>query len=206
MCAQKVSTEIRQEQIAQAALDLVGSQGLQALSIAAVAERVGLVPSAIYRHFKSKDDVLDAMLALIEKRLMGNVILAREEAVGALDRLHKLLARHVRLFAENQAIPTVVFSESIFSASSNRKARVRKIITGYLMEIEKIINEGRAAGQLRKDVDPPAAARMFIGIILPAVIVWKVTEGGIDLEQHAAAAWKLFCAAVSATGQATGRS
>jgi len=38
--AQKVDTEIRQEQIAQAALDLIGSHGVQALNIASVAERV----------------------------------------------------------------------------------------------------------------------------------------------------------------------
>ncbi len=54
MAREKLDTEIRQEQIAQAALSLIASRGIKGLSVAAVARRVGLVPSGIYRHFKGK--------------------------------------------------------------------------------------------------------------------------------------------------------
>ena len=43
----------------------------------ALAERVGLVPSAIYRHFKTKEDVLFAALDSITDRLVGGVGLRR---------------------------------------------------------------------------------------------------------------------------------
>ena len=55
MSDQKLDTEIRKEQIAEAALGLLASQGLGRLSVAAVARRVGLVPSGVYRHFMNKD-------------------------------------------------------------------------------------------------------------------------------------------------------
>ena len=64
MSDEKLGTEIRQEQIAEAALELVASQGLGRLSVAAVARRVGLVPSGIYRHYKSKDDIPKVMNGL----------------------------------------------------------------------------------------------------------------------------------------------
>jgi AcrR family transcriptional regulator len=48
--AQKVKTEIRQEQIAGAALELIAMRGLDELNIGALARQVGVVPSAIYRH------------------------------------------------------------------------------------------------------------------------------------------------------------
>ena len=62
----KVGTQIRREQIAEAALGLVAAEGVRRLSIAAVARRVGLVPSGIYRHYKSKDQVLDAVRKAME--------------------------------------------------------------------------------------------------------------------------------------------
>lgn len=65
MRARKVKTEIRQDQIARAALSIVVSQGLEKLNVAAVAEKVGIVPSGIYRHFKGKEAVLDAVLDFI---------------------------------------------------------------------------------------------------------------------------------------------
>jgi len=42
---------------------------LVGLSLAAVARRVGLVPSGIYRHFKNKDEILLAVLDRIEARM-----------------------------------------------------------------------------------------------------------------------------------------
>ena len=71
--AQKLGTEVRKQQIAQAALSLVSIQGLKGLSIAGIANRVGLVPSAVYRHFKNKDQVIEAILDLIRERLLANV-------------------------------------------------------------------------------------------------------------------------------------
>ena len=50
------SSSIRRQQIAEAALTLVADRGLNRLSVAAVVRRVGLVPSGIYRHFKSKEE------------------------------------------------------------------------------------------------------------------------------------------------------
>ena len=73
MAAEKLDTEIRQDQIAGAALEMLGTRGVHELSMADIARRVGLVPSAIYRHFRGKDDVLDAVLDLIGQRLLSNV-------------------------------------------------------------------------------------------------------------------------------------
>ena len=69
MAKRRLGTEIRQEQIAQAALDVVRSQGIRALNVAAVAKKVGIVPSAVYRHFKDKREIVGAVLQLIQTRL-----------------------------------------------------------------------------------------------------------------------------------------
>jgi len=50
MRALKTKTEIRQEQIAQAALRLIAKHRYHQLSVASLAKEVGVVPSAIYRH------------------------------------------------------------------------------------------------------------------------------------------------------------
>ena len=110
MADQKLDTHIRQEQIAEAALELVASRGVGQLSIAAVARRVGLVPSGIYRHFKGKDEVLDAVLDLIRARLMANCEAVRGETADPVERLRRLLMRHVRFIRQGRAIPRIIFS------------------------------------------------------------------------------------------------
>ena len=194
-----MDTEIRQEQIAQATLDIIGSHGVRALSIAGIAAQIGVVPSAIYRHFQSKADVLNAALDLVRDRLLSNVTLVREEKTDALERLHTILTRHSRLLQENQAIPHIVFSESIFSDSIERKAKVKSIITTYLRRIEKIVREGQQAGRIREELDPTTVAVTFMGIILPGAILRKVTDGAFDVTLHAEKAWKIFRRGISET-------
>ena len=79
MAAEKLKTTIRKEQIVEAALEVIAAQGVRGLSVSRVARRVGLVPSAIYRHFKGKQEVLDAVVSLIERRLMENVALVEKQ-------------------------------------------------------------------------------------------------------------------------------
>lgn len=197
MRAQKTETEMRQEQIVEAALELIGAEGVNALSIAGIAERVGIVPSALYRHFRSKDDVLDAVLELLKTRLLSNVTQVRKETPGALQRLKLLLMRHARMLSENRAIPLVVFSDGIYTGHPERKAKVAEIMTTYLGRIEKIIEEGRQDGTIREDVVPSTVSVMFLGIILPAAVLWNVSEGRFDVISHAQNAWPAFARCIA---------
>jgi AcrR family transcriptional regulator len=192
MRAKKTGTEIRHEQIAEAALDLIRSDGIHTLSVAAIAESVGIVPSAVYRHYRSKDDVLDAILDLVQTRLMGNVIAVRAETPNALGRLKSLLIRHVRLLAENRAIPQIVFSDGIYSGSPERKAKVRRVIETYLAEVQRIAQEGQQEGTIRQDTSPETTALTFLGMILPTAVLSNVSDGAFDMIAHAEKAWITF--------------
>jgi len=198
MRARKVETELRQEQILKAALELIGTEGVHALSIAGIAERVGIVPSALYRHFKSKDDVLDAVLELIKRRLLANATQVSKETPKALQCLKSLLMRHVRMLSETRAIPHIVFSDGVYTGHPERKAKVAEIITSYLGRIEKIIKEGKQEGTIREDVIPTTAAVMFLGMILPAAVLWNVSEDAFDMIAHAENAWPAFVRCIAA--------
>lgn len=97
MAAEKLKTLVRREQIAQAALRLAARGGLKRLSVAAIARQVGFGPTAVYRHFKSKDEVLDAVLDLVGTRLQANVKSVHPKTGDPLEILHKLLTRHIAL-------------------------------------------------------------------------------------------------------------
>ncbi len=198
MAAEKLQSRVRREQIAQAALSVVANQGLSALSVGAVARRVGLVPSAIYRHFKNKDQVLDAAIDQIGWRLTENLATALQETRDPLERLHRLLLRHVEQIRENRAIPRIIFSEDAYSGHPERRSKIVRMIRGYLASVGEIIRQGQQQGQIRPDLDPENLSLLFLGIFQPAGILWHLTDGGFDVTRHAARAWKVFIAAIRA--------
>jgi AcrR family transcriptional regulator len=195
---EKLDTEVRQEQLAQAALALIAAHGLSRLSVARVARRVGLVPSAIYRHFAGKDALLDAVIALIRERLHRNVTAVMEQTPDALDRLRRLLLAHVRMIRENRGILRLVFSDELHRGQPGRKARVYEMVDSYLKKVAAIISQGQQEGSIRKDLDPATAAVMFLGLIQPAAILWHLSGGEFDVTRQVQKAWPVFLSAVSA--------
>ncbi|MCA2220711.1 TetR/AcrR family transcriptional regulator [Nonomuraea aurantiaca] len=57
----KLKTE-RQPEILDAALAIADERGLDALTMRAVAERIGLTPMALYGYFRNKDELLDGLV------------------------------------------------------------------------------------------------------------------------------------------------
>lgn len=198
MSAMKLDTEIRQEQITQAALSLIASDGLKGLSVARIALRVGIVPSAIYRHFKSKDEVIDGVLDFIQDRLLGNVDAVCVETRDPLERLRLLLMRHVKLIRENQAIPRIIFSEDVYGGHPDRRAKVYRIIWDYLNQVGELIGQGQKEGRMRSDINTETAALMFLGIIQPAAILWHMSNGSFDITKHTEKAWEIFIKVIEA--------
>jgi len=192
MSLEKLNTEVRQEQIAQAALDLVAIRGLKNLNVASVARRIGLVPSAIYRHFKSKDEVIDSVLTHIQEMLYNNVKAVCEETSDPLERLRRLLFRHIKVIRENLGIPRIIFSDDIYNGHPRRKNMVFKIISGYLHRVSEIIRQGQESGQIHPRIDPNTVSVMFLGLIQPAALLWHISSGRFDVTKHAERAWKIF--------------
>jgi AcrR family transcriptional regulator len=197
MAEAKLDTQIRREQIAEAALSIVADQGLRRLSVAAVARRVGLVPSGIYRHFKSKDEILAAVLDRIEGRLLANVRAAREESTDPLECLKGVLMRHIRFIREGRAIPRMIFSDDVHAGNPQHRQRVLQIFTHYVEQVGEIVRLGQSQGRIRPELNPQTITMMLFGIVVPAGILWHLTEGGFDVTQHAQRAWQLFSSAIT---------
>ncbi len=198
MRARKTGTAIRKDQIVRAALDQIGSKGVQSLSIAGIAKQVGIVPSAIYCHFKSKEDILDGVLVSIKNRFMKNVTQVRKETPNALDRLQLLLNKQALMLNENRAIPYVVFADGIYTGNPERKAKVAEIMMTFLDMVQKIINEGRLDGSISEDVVPSTASILFIGMIMPVAIISNLSDGLFDINEHLKNIWPVFDRCISA--------
>ena len=194
----KLDSERRREQLAQAALELIAAHGLNRLSVARVARRVGLVPSAIYRHFAGKDDLLDAVIALIGERLHRNVEQAQEKGPDALGRLHHLLLAHVRVIRENRGILRLVFADELHRGRPESKARIHDMIGSYLKRVAAIVSQGQQDGSIRQDLDPATAAVMFLGLIQPAAILWHLSNGEFDVTRQVQKSWPVFRSAIAA--------
>ncbi len=193
----KIQTRIRREQIAEAGLHVVQLHGLRGLNMERIARRVGIVPSALYRHFRGKGAVMDAMLDLIRVKLEELVAGVEAEAGRPLDRMRTLLGRHLALVQHFQAIPRLLFSDEVCVGNPARKARLYETFTMYLDAVAGFVREAQDAGDIRDDVAAETVAVMFLGLFQPAAILMFMSDGGFDATRHLERAWDAFYAGVA---------
>jgi AcrR family transcriptional regulator len=191
-----LNTQIRQEQIIQAAMELIVKRGVKGFSMVSLADKIGLAPSAAYRHFKGKDEVLDRILDFIEQRILANTSATCKETEEPTERLHGILKRHVDTLRENPAIPRIIFTEDVFAGDRKRRNRVYGIINGYLIALNKIVREGQERGEIRRDVASQTIALMFLGMIQPGAILWFLSNGKFDVAGECEKNWTVFREAI----------
>lgn len=76
--------------IALAALALIDEEGLESLSMRRLGARLGVEAMALYHHFPSKGDLLDAVM----EQLLDEVEIPARDSMAPLDRLRALVTRY----------------------------------------------------------------------------------------------------------------
>jgi AcrR family transcriptional regulator len=194
--SEKQATHIRREQIASAALAIAAEQGVAAITAKAVAERIGLAPSALYRHYKGKDDIIAAVLDMVGEYQKGNVAkaLAHDDA---LDGLRSMLGGMADLFRANKALPLVFGSEVIWSGPAGHRERMHAnfgLVRGALGEL---FARGQEQGKVRQDMTPQELTVFFVGLYLPPAMMSLRMPERIDFDAQIETNWTLFIRAIA---------
>jgi AcrR family transcriptional regulator len=177
-----MNTELseRQKEIIKASLELIAEKGIQGLTIKNLSKKIGLVESAIYRHYESKTQILIAILDSITVETKSNDLAKVESVISFLE---KRLKNHFLTFTENPALVSVVFAEDLFQNDpllvEKTKAKVEKSIS----EVAKLIKVGQQNGEIRNDIDSEQVSIMINGSVRMLVKQWKMSEYSFDLIQ-----------------------
>lgn len=197
MAREKLSTEKRREQIAEAALEIAAAHGVKEVTVSNVAKKLELAPSALYRHYKGKDQMIDAVVERLGTHLVLIVEDSAAEAENVFDILEGILSRIIGLGHKLPAIPMVLFSEEIFHRQGEDRSKFTSILEQYLQKLTAIVAEGQESGLITREINADQLSIMFVGLYVPPMLLYYSSGGKFDLEGQIMSAWKLFQKTIS---------
>ena len=146
------------ERILAAALEMFSQNGYAGTNIRELSESLGLVKSAMYRHFESKDAIwntlLDELIAYYEARFGSS-----EHLPSAPDSLEELVTMTMRMVNFTVHDEKVVKSRKLLSIEQFRDERARDLATKYFLTGLKDMFTPIFAGMMDKGLireDDPA--------------------------------------------------
>lgn len=120
------------ERILAKALELFSQKGYEGTNINELMESVGLVKSAVYRHFESKEEIWDALLdkliAYYEERFGSS-----EHLPPVPESLEELLAMTMRMVNFTVHDETVVMTRKLLTIEQFRDNRARELATKHFL-------------------------------------------------------------------------
>ena len=188
----KMNTETRKEQILNAALE-IASGGINALNINAIAHRVGLVPSGIYRHFSNKDELVDSLLRFAGEKLARHFESLENRPISDREKLLSLLEHHIQFLNKNRGIPKIIFSEEALFGTPERRKLLLSIIQDYRLRIESFIERCSEEGLFQEHVKPGAVTYTMISLAQTTAMIGTLQGEGNHDPQAALEAWDKYC-------------
>lgn len=188
----KKSTRIRKEEIVQAALKVVGSRGVRALTTAAIADAAGMSEANIYRHFSGKDEILSALVEFIGSAVMGKAAAIAGGSRKPLEKLEAIFSSHISLMSEHPGIPRFVFSDDIHLGHRNLADSLALRIGNYIETITGVIAAGIAEGELKQDLSPRETALTLLGMIQFTALRWTISNASFEIGPEAEKLWGNF--------------
>jgi len=166
------SHEERRAEIADAALRIIATRGISALTVATLAHELGLTGGALYRHFDSTDEILVAVAARAVELVDATV---PPQELPPLEWLERFVESRAKTVGGHPGLARLLVSDQLAMALPPAALEhVQGAVRRTFAQIEHALRRGQEAGAVRDDVD----ARDLVPIVAGTVQLLALARAG----------------------------
>lgn len=170
-----MSSTIRQKEIIAVARNIIVNRGMKSLTVRQIANDLGITDGALYRHFKSKKEILALMIDDIEETLLSVIKEEVDKNWNPLNRLEAVFFSHLSYAEQRRGTSFLVINETLGIKDKGLESKMSAVLKKYLSMIKDILNEGIKKGDFVKDTDVDAASIVFFGLVQSAITFWSLS-------------------------------
>lgn len=176
----------------EAIVELAAEQNPGEITTAAIAQRMHLTQGALFRHFANKEAIWRAAMEWVAEHLLHRLDQAARTARSPLAALEAMFAAHVEFVATHPGVPRMLLAELQRADDTPAKHLTRILIEQYAERLRALIDQGKAQGELDREVDTSAAVVLFIGTIQGLVMQSLLAGDAARLRADAPGAFAIY--------------
>ena len=197
-------SEEKRRQILDAAVRVFARKGFHTSRVGDIAEEAGVAHGLLYHYFSSKHEVLETVFRENWSVLIERIHAVEESGERAHDQLRHVAAIVLRTWLHEPDVVRVLVRE--IARSPEVQERIGELVKP-IASIQRIVERGQAAGELRSDLDPALAAVVFYGAIDELLTGWvlgQLPAGADDVAVAEHTVVEVLCSGFSTAAQQLG--
>ncbi len=175
------------EKIVFEALRQFSTKGFVATSTADIIQAAGTSKGGLYNHFKSKEQLFSEALSQARKIWRERNLTGLDQIPRPIDKIKKILANYRdHYLADSENFPGgCIFVNLAVELSDQRPHLAQAVHEGFVRlkkMLKRLLNDERAAGMLKTDVDTDRVVEMIFAGLLGACVMYTSDKSKQNLD------------------------
>ena len=157
MEARTQKSELTRAAIVGAGIDLASAEGLEAITLQAVADRIGLSKSGVFSRIGSREALQKAVIEEFGRRFLADVFVPAMQLPKGLPRLNEIVRRWIVRTRDVEAEHGCIYSAGAFELD-DRAGPLRDLLHGEVTRwraaLRRTVLQAIETGDLKPDTDP----------------------------------------------------
>ena len=179
----KESISERQTELLVAAGKILSCSGVQALTTKNLAKEMNFSESAIYRHFKSKEDIVIALLSYLANNMEKRYQEIQEKNLAPKKHLVALFSNQFMFFKEHPHFVVAIFSEGLIDGNKRLLEAIKNIMSVTMRFVLPILKKGQQTGAFRDDLEAEDLIQIVMGTFRLQMFKWRMENFTYDIEK-----------------------
>lgn len=160
-------------------VELAAEQNPNDITTAAIAKRMGLTQGALFRHFPTKEAILQAVMEWVAERLLSRIDGAARGVTSPMAALEAIFMTHIDFVAMHPGVPRMLFGELQRAEETAPKRAVQTLIRSYGERLSRLVEAGKTCGEVDPALDTGAATTLFLGTI-QGLVMQSLLAGNVE--------------------------
>lgn len=173
----------RQLEIIEAAGQLVTEDGFAALTTKRLAERMHFTEAALYRHFKSKEEILVTMLHHLASNIDERLTSVAEAHPEPVERVRAMFDSQFTYFQKNPQYLMAIFATGMLEASQGIDAGIERIMVVKRRHLLNAIKDGQRSGAFTSDHSAETLTHIIMGTFRLHMLQWRMSGRSFDVRK-----------------------
>ena len=171
----------RQLEIIEVSGKILIEKGLKGLTTKTVASEMNFSESAIYRHFKSKEEILIALLSLLKQNMNKRLTSEIKPQNTSAENFKAVFTSQFNYFNKNPHFVVAVLSDGLLDESEEIRTIILQLMQNKMQLLAQILEQGKQTNEFTSEISTEDLLPIILGSFRFQILKWKLSNFQYDI-------------------------